>query len=410
MWVGTGESWTRNSVSVGNGVYRSTDGGESWQYLGLPNSERIAKILVHPNDSNTAYVCVPGKLWSDSADRGLYKTTDGGASWQHILKGVNLSTGCSGISFDPSNAERLMVGTWDFRRRGWTFRSGGEGPESRSGSALYVTEDGGKNFRALTADNAPGLPKGPWGRIEVEYAPSDASGKLVLERCAIEPLERGWITDGNVEKFDEVAEAVRRVVRKSGTRTKNVALALPPSAVITKKIILPGGEQGLVVVVLQQRRDAPFGELVDAGVALLHADLEALERLHIADAADRGMAVDVDRQPGVGRREIVERLARRRAVDHVDHVGFALLELALRLGPLHRAEPDRDPGLLLPQLPVVDQVALDLAVGVAEQVGRVVVVADDMQGVRVGQGIGGRQQQAGPAQAEREQAPTTDIR
>ena len=77
------------------------------------------------------------------------------------------------------------------------------------------------------------------------------SGKLVLERCAIEPLERGWITDGNVEKFDEVAEAVRRVVRKSGTRTKNVALALPPSAVITKKIVLPGGmsEQELEIQV-----------------------------------------------------------------------------------------------------------------------------------------------------------------
>ena len=171
-----------------------------------------------------------------------------------------------------------------------------------------------------------------------------------------------------------------------------------------------GAEQGLVVVVLQQRRDAPFGELVDAGVALLHADLEALERLHIADAADRGMAVDVDRQPGVGRREVVERLAWRRAIDHVDHIGFALLELALRLGPLRRAELDRNPGLLLPQLPVVDQVALDLAVGVAEQIGRVVVVADDVQGVRVGQGIGGRQQQAGPAQAERKQASATDIR
>ena len=79
----------------------------------------------------------------------------------------------------------------------------------------------------------------------------DARGKLVLERCAIEPLERGWITDGNVEKFDEVAEAVRRVVRKSGTRTKNVALALPPSAVITKKIVLPGGmsEQELEIQV-----------------------------------------------------------------------------------------------------------------------------------------------------------------
>ncbi len=168
-------------------------------------------------------------------------------------------------------------------------------------------------------------------------------------------------------------------------------------------------QRGIVVVGLQ-RVDPLLGEFVDAGVALLHADLEALERGHLADAADRGMAVDVDRQPGVGRREVVERLAWRRAIDHVDHIGFALLELALRLGPLRRAELDRNPGLLLPQLPVVDQVALDLAVGVAKQVGRVVVVADDVQGVRVGQGIGGRQQQAGPAQAERKQASATDIR
>jgi hypothetical protein len=112
-------------------------------------------------------------LWSDSADRGLYKTTDAGKTWTLILKGPNLSTGCSGLTMDPSNPERLLVGTWDFRRKGWTFRSGGEGPEKASGSNLYVTENGGASFSEL-GKQATGLPKGPWGRVEVEYAPSDA--------------------------------------------------------------------------------------------------------------------------------------------------------------------------------------------------------------------------------------------
>jgi len=87
IWVGTGESWTRNSVSIGDGVYRSTDGGESWTHVGLPESERVAKIIVDPRSSDTVYVCVPGKLWSDSADRGLYKTVDGGKTWSLVLQG-----------------------------------------------------------------------------------------------------------------------------------------------------------------------------------------------------------------------------------------------------------------------------------------------------------------------------------
>src|ERR1700704_1896841 len=81
IWGGSGEAWMRNSVSVGDGVYKSTDGGENWTNMGLKDSERIAKILIDPNDSNTVYACVPGKLWSDSEDRGLYKTSDGGQTW-----------------------------------------------------------------------------------------------------------------------------------------------------------------------------------------------------------------------------------------------------------------------------------------------------------------------------------------
>lgn len=174
VWVGTGEPWTRNSVSVGNGVYRSTDGGESWSYLGLPETERITKILVHPKNGDIAYVCAPGKLWSDSKDRGLYKTSDAGKTWLQILKGPNLSTGCSGLTMDPTNPDRLMVGTWDFRRKGWTFRSGGEGPNVASGSGLYVSDDAGASFKELDAKAFPGLPAKPWGRVEVEIAPSDA--------------------------------------------------------------------------------------------------------------------------------------------------------------------------------------------------------------------------------------------
>lgn len=173
VWVGTGETWTRNSVSIGAGVYRSTDGGESWSFLGLPETERINKIVVHPNNGDIAYVCAPGKLWSDSRERGLFQTRDGGKSWKQILSGPNLSTGCSGITLDPDNPDHLLVGTWDFRRKGWTFRSGGEGPAAFSGSGMFQSRDGGASFSEFKA-GAAGLPPKPWGRVEVEFAPSDA--------------------------------------------------------------------------------------------------------------------------------------------------------------------------------------------------------------------------------------------
>ena len=118
VWVGTGEPWTRNSVSIGDGIYKSTDGGETWNKAGLPNSERISQIVVSPKNSDTVYTAVPGALWSDSPDRGLYKTTDGGKTWNLILKGPNLSTGASMIALDPTNPNKMFAGLWDFRRAG----------------------------------------------------------------------------------------------------------------------------------------------------------------------------------------------------------------------------------------------------------------------------------------------------
>src|SRR5213083_2620171 len=110
IWVGSGEAWTRNSTSIGDGVYKSVDGGENWTNMGLKDSERIAKILVDPSSTNTVFVCAPGKLWSDGDERGLYKTTDGGKTWTRILKGPNASTGCSMISMDKQNPQTIYAG------------------------------------------------------------------------------------------------------------------------------------------------------------------------------------------------------------------------------------------------------------------------------------------------------------
>jgi photosystem II stability/assembly factor-like uncharacterized protein len=175
VWVGTGESWTRNSVSIGNGIYKSTDGAETWTHMGLPNSERIAKIDVSPASGDTVFAAVPGALWSDSPDRGLYKTTDGGKSWNNVLKGANLSTGCSDIAMDPSDPNKMFAAMWDFRRQGWTFRSGGDGPDKPSGSGLFRTADGGATWTEITPENSKGFPKKPYGRIAVAIAPSKAS-------------------------------------------------------------------------------------------------------------------------------------------------------------------------------------------------------------------------------------------
>src|SRR5213082_3983696 len=160
IWVGSGESWTRNSVSIGDGIYKSSDGGETWTNAGLPKSERIAQIVVSPKNGDSVFASVPGALWSDSADRGLYRTTDGGKNWELALKGSNSSTGCSTVAIDPKDSNVMFAALWDFRRKGWTFRSGGDGANAPSGSGLFRSNDGGNTWNEITAE---GLPAGPWG-------------------------------------------------------------------------------------------------------------------------------------------------------------------------------------------------------------------------------------------------------
>ncbi len=139
VWVGTGEVWTRNSVSIGDGIYRSNDGGNSWQNMGLEKSERISGIQVNPKNPNEVYVAVLGALWNDSEERGLYKTTDGGKTWNKILY-VDKTTGCSDLILDPVNPDIIYASFWEFRRTPWSFNSGG------NNSALFKSTDGGKTW------------------------------------------------------------------------------------------------------------------------------------------------------------------------------------------------------------------------------------------------------------------------
>jgi photosystem II stability/assembly factor-like uncharacterized protein len=161
VWVGTGEAWTRNSVSVGTGIYKTTDGGENWQAMGLEDSEHISRILVNPKDSSTVLVCALGHLWNSNAERGVFRTTDGGKTWTKTLF-VNEDTGCSDISLDPQEPKIVYAGMWHARRKPWTFTSGGPG------SGLYKSTDGGATWQRLTK----GLPEGILGRIGVAVAPS----------------------------------------------------------------------------------------------------------------------------------------------------------------------------------------------------------------------------------------------
>ena len=165
VWVGTGEVNVRNSSGVGRGVWVTRDGGESWERAGLADSERIHRIAVHPDDPDVAWVAATGPLWSDGGQRGVYRTTDAGESWERVLEGENPRTGAVEVVVDPENPHKLFASTWEFRRWPHFFESGGRG------SALWVSHDGGDSWEEVS-DERP-FPDGPLGRIGVDVAPSD---------------------------------------------------------------------------------------------------------------------------------------------------------------------------------------------------------------------------------------------
>lgn len=202
IWVGTGEAFIRGSISIGNGVYKSTDGGESWTHVGLEKTGRIARVVADPRNPDIAYVAAMGTCYGPQQERGLYRTEDGGHTWQRVLF-VDENTGAADVSIDPSNSHILMAAMWQVLIRPWDLNSGGPG------SGIYISRDGGTSWKHLVGH---GLPSPPLGRIGVAFAPSQPERIYTL----IETAGSGgvlWRSDDEGENWTLVSHDHRLNVR-----------------------------------------------------------------------------------------------------------------------------------------------------------------------------------------------------
>lgn len=178
IWVGTGENNAQRSVAFGDGVYKSTDGGKTWSNMGLKNSGHISQIWINPEDANSVLVAAQGPLWSSGGDRGLYKTTDGGATWERILA-VDENTGINEFVVHPDNFDMIVASSYQRRRHVWVLINGGPG------SGIHRTSDGGENWKQVKT----GLPKDDMGRIGLAMAPSNPN--MVYAIIEGQPKEQG---------------------------------------------------------------------------------------------------------------------------------------------------------------------------------------------------------------------------
>ncbi len=189
VWVGTGEPFIRSNVSLGNGIYKSVDAGKSWKHMGLEKTGRIPRIAIDPRNPDVVFAAAIGTGYGPQQERGVYRTTDGGKSWERVLF-VDENTGVSDLAMDPNNPRILFAGAWQIDIKTWGRKSGGPG------SGVFVSRDGGTTWKRLTGH---GLPQPPLGKIAVAVAASDSQRVYAL----IETGQRGslWRSDDGGEKW-----------------------------------------------------------------------------------------------------------------------------------------------------------------------------------------------------------------
>lgn len=203
VWAGTGETFIRSHISVGQGIYKSLDAGKSWHKMGLEQTGRIGRVLIDPHNPNVVFACALGHAYGPQPERGVFRTGDGGRSWQQVLK-VDESTGCSDIVMDPNNSHILFAGMWQLEMHTWNRTSGGPG------SGLYKSTDGGLTWRHLTGH---GLPNSPLGKIAVAMSKKNSSRVYALIETGDgipyegKPASRGelWASDDGGDNFRVVS-------------------------------------------------------------------------------------------------------------------------------------------------------------------------------------------------------------
>ncbi len=230
VWVGTGEANPRNSVSWGDGVYKSTDGGKTWKNMGLNKTFQIGRIAIHPRDPNVVYVGALGRLWGPNEERGLFKTTDGGKTWKKILY-VDDKTGVVDVRMHPKNPDTLIVATYERLRDG--FDSNDPAKKYGAGSALYKTTNGGNSFKKLSK----GLPTCKLGRIGIDYYRRDPNFVYVVlesEQIGHEPPDAPYMGINGTDA--EVGARITEVVAngpaaKAGLKKGDIVLRIEGATV-----------------------------------------------------------------------------------------------------------------------------------------------------------------------------------
>src|SRR5499427_2639268 len=195
VYVGTGEADMRSQISYGNGMYKSTDAGKTWTHMGLDNTRQIARVLVDPQNPDVVFVAALGHAYGGNPDRGVYRSRDGGATWQKVLfKGNDL--GAADLAFDPTNAQTIYASLWNTRRPPWSIYPPSYGP----GSGLYKSNDGGDHWQAVTGN---GLPSEGLGRIGIAFAPSNAKRIYLI----VDAKEGGlYRSDDGGQKWQRVSK------------------------------------------------------------------------------------------------------------------------------------------------------------------------------------------------------------
>jgi photosystem II stability/assembly factor-like uncharacterized protein len=204
VWAGTGDSWPiRDADVVGDGIYRSIDAGKTWTHMGLTETARIGRIIIHPKNPNIVFTAALGRLTGPQEEKGVFRTTDGGKTWSRVLF-VDPNTGCSGLAMDPNNPQILFAGMWQAEMHTWAMFSGGPS------SGVFMSRDGGTTWKRL---EGRGLPKPPVGKIDVAVAAKNSKRVYAL----IQTADQGsiWRSDDGGENW-RVMSWQRSLIGRAG--------------------------------------------------------------------------------------------------------------------------------------------------------------------------------------------------